>query len=459
MKLKSKKLFVLIGIAFLLILTGFRCTLFPSKEAKKGLEPVQLRYWRVWDAPGNFSEIIGAYKTVHPNITVEIQTLRYEEFEKKLMDSYAELNPPDIISLHYAWLPKYAKKKFIVPVPDKITMAYQYKQTTMGIKEEIVTEVKNTPVPTLTQLKNDFMDTVSKDVVIDKKIYGLPLGLDTMVLFYNRDLLDKARIPIPPTNWVEFQDAVKKITALNEKGGIEVAGAALGTADNIRRSPDILMLLMMQNGATIIDNNVVKFAGAKEGGNNPGLIALQFYTDFSNPQKEVYSWNNEMPDSLRAFADQKLAFYFGYSYDLPYILAYSKNSINFGITKMPQIQQGVSEINMASYWVETVSSRSKYVNEAWDFILFETKKDQVEKYLKNTQKPTALRALVEPQLKDEKINVFASQLLTSESWYHGQDINKAEEVIKDMINNIVAGQNPSQSINMASQRIQQTINQ
>lgn len=456
--LQKQKLTILMIIIILLITTGFRCTLLPSKEEKKGLEPMKLRYWRVWDSPANFSGIISSYKSVHPNISIEIQTLRYEEYEKMIMNSYAELNPPDIISLHYAWLPKYAKKKFIVPIPNKISMAYQYKKTSMGIKEEMVTEMKNTPIPTLTQLKNDYLDTVSKDVVINNKIYGLPLSVDTMVLYYNRDLLDKAHIPIPPTNWVEFQDAVKKITALNEKGGIEISGAALGTANNIRRSTDILMLLMMQNGGVIMGSGGAKFTSNKEG-NNAGYIALQFYTDFSNPQKEVYSWNNDMPDSLRAFSDKKVAFYFGYSYDLPYIQAYSRNSINLGITKMPQIQEGAGEVNMANYWVEAVSSRSKHINEAWDFILFATtKKDQVTKYLKSAQKPTALRSLVESQLQDEKTNVFASQLLTSKTWYHGMDINKAEEVIKDMINNVVSGQDTAENMNMASDRLDETIN-
>ena len=459
MKLKSKKLFLLLILPFLFIVTGLRCTLFPSPETKKGLEPIVLRYWRVWDSPSNFSEITAGYRALHPNISIQIQNLRYEEFEKKLLDSYAEQNPPDIISLHYGWLEKYAKKKFIAPLPSKISMVYQYKQKTMGIKEETITEIKNTPIPTLTQLKNDFIETVANDVVVDDKIYGLPLSLDTMVLYYNRDLLDKAHIPVPPTNWQEFQDAVKKITAFNDKGEIEIAGAALGAADNINRSPDILMLLMEQNGADIIEGGMVLFTQQKQSGYAPGLEALRFYTDFSNTQKEVYTWNKNLPDSLRAFADQKLGFYFGYAYDLPYIMAYSKNSINLGITKMPQIQQGGQEVNMANYWVETVSARSKHVNEAWDFILFETKKDQVAKYLKSALKPTALRSLVDVQLKDEKMNVFASQLLTSKSWYSGMDINKAEEVIKDMITSTVAGEDPRTNMGLASQRLQQTLTQ
>lgn len=453
------KIKLVLLLAFLtIVITGCRCTLLPSAEEKQKLQPISLRYWRVWDSPSNFNGILSAYSAVHPNISISMQILRYEEFEKKLLEAYADQKPPDIISLHYAWLPKYVDKKYITPLPSKISMAYQYKQTTMGIKEETIIELKNTPIPTLTQLKNDFIETVSNDIVIDNKIYGLPLSLDTMVLYYNRDLLDKARIPVPPTNWEEFQSAVKKITALNEKGGIEIAGAALGTADNILRSPDILMLLMKQSGASIIKNGTVQFTSSKRAGYNPGLVALQFYTDFSNPQKEVYSWNNEMPDSLRAFADKKLAFYFGYAYDLPSILSFSRNTLNLGITKMPQLQQGEPEANIANYWVETVSSRSKYINEAWDFILFETSKKQVESYLKSTKKPTALRALVETQLKDEKMNIFASQLLTSQSWYHGKDINAAEEVIKDMINNVNAGQDPAQSLNMAAQRVQQTIN-
>jgi ABC-type glycerol-3-phosphate transport system substrate-binding protein len=163
-----------------------------------------------------------------------------------------------------------------------------------------------------------------------------------------------------------------------------------------------------------------------------------------------------MTNSLTAFAAGKVAIYFGYSYDLPRILAASKGKINLGIAKMPQIQGG-QDVNYANYWVETVSSQSQHKNEAWDFILFASDKKYVVSYLNKTKKPTALRALINSQLKDDQLNVFASQLLTSTNWYVGKDANQAEAAMKEMIEAVVNGEDPQQAMEFAANRIQQTV--
>lgn len=451
--------FFLILISVFILTTGFRCKLFKSKEEKEAAKPVQLIYWSVWDSPGDLRPLIASYRALHPNINIRVIKLRFEEYEKKLLESFAygKPAPPDIISLHYGWLKKYIQNGSIVPIPKTVTSLYQYKEKSLGIKEEVISELRTIKTLTPYDIQQRYLNVVFNNIVINNQIYGLPFSVDTMVLYYNRNLLDKANIPLPPTTWQEFQSAVKKITAFDNDGKtIKVAGAALGTANNIRRSADILMLLMMQNGAEIISNNQVLFASQKTRDYNPGLEALRFYMDFSNPKKEVYTWNAEMPHALEAFANGKLAFYFGYSFDLPLIRAYSKNKIPIGITKMPQIQ-GAPEKHIANFWVQTVSSRSKNANEAWDFLLFASKPEEVKKYLSASKRPTALRELIQEQLNDNDLNIFASQLLNSQTWYSGYDYNAAEIYIQDMIQRVLKGEDPKLSINLAVQRVRQTL--
>jgi len=455
-KTKIKLLFL---VSVMLITVGFRCSCIKSAEEREATKSVGLTYWTVWNSPTDLSGLISKYQAVHPNIRINVQKLRYEEYEDKILEAYAQLNPPDIISLHYGWMRDYAlRKKFISPMPESITMAYQYTEKKFGVKEEVTTELKTSATPSPAKIKEDYLDTVYNDIVLNNKIYGLPLSIDTMVMYYNRDLLNKANIPLPPTNWQDFQSAIKKITTFSDQEKtINTAGSALGTADNIRRSVDILMLLMMQNGAKIIENNNVLLSRPSiDRTYNPGLEALKFYTDFSNPRKEVYTWNAEMPDALEAFSNGKIAFYFGYSFDLPLIRAYSKNSINLGISKMPQIQDS-QESYIANYWVETVSSRTENPNEAWDFILFMNRPENVSEYLTTAIRPTALRSLVEAQIQNDTLNIFASQLLNSKTWYTGYNVNAAEEYVKEMINRVLDGENPAQSLNLAASRIQQTL--
>jgi len=123
---------------------------------------------------------------------------------------------------------------------------------------------------------------------------------------------------------------------------------------------------------------------------------------------------------------------------------------------LPQIK-GNSR-NIANYYVETVSKKSAHKNEAWDFVQFmTTNEDQVAKYLDSTKKPTALRALIPDQLDNDEIKVFASQLLTAESWYEGSNYDEAEDIMKQLIKESSKAENQgdlNKILNFAKNRLE-----
>lgn len=458
MKKQYKKIFILIILATFIIATGFRCR-WTTPTERKALEPVTLNYWRAWDDTGDFQEIINAYKTIHPNITINYRKLRYQEYEKELLNAWAEDRGPDIFSIRNTWVREYQTK--IEPLPPEITIAYQFTEKSLGIKEETIVEIKKEKTLTPTDLKNNFLDVVYQDAVIGGKIYGLPLSVDTLVMFYNRDLLNNAGISLPPTDWRQFQSEVKKITLLARDNSIIQAGTALGAGENILHAPDIISILMMQNGARMTDSSgdatFDQIPPSQSGSNyNPGVEAVRFYTDFALPSREVYSWNLQMPSSRQAFAQGLVGFYFGYSSDVEYIESGSKGKLNYGLNKIPQIE-GNPEINFANYWLETVSKKSKHIDEAWDFIQFMTQAEQVKKYLTATKRPTALRALVDEQKDDEELKVFASQLLTTQSWYRGLDAKKVENIFITMADSIIQGTDTNKAVTLAAQKVNQTM--
>jgi len=464
-----RKKIIVLSLLFIFILTsGFGCKLVDQKT-QAAMTPITLTYWRVYDGEDTFAEIIAAYKALHPFITINYRKLRYDEYEKELINALAEDRGPDIFSIHNTWTKKYLSK--ISPMPATITMAYPVTKGT--IKKEVIPELRTTKSPSLNDIKNNFVDAVYQDVVIptlnettkqyEQKIYGLPLSVDTLAMYYNKDLFNNAGIAEPPIYWSsEFQQDVKKMTKQNEKGEIIQSGAALGGTNNIERYSDVLSILMMQNGSVMMDDSgQVLFnripTTFKDQKYNPGLEALRFYTDFANPAKEVYAWNKNLENSLNMFAQGKLGIMFGYAYHLPTIKAQAPK-LNFGIAKLPQIE-GNTPINFANYWIETVSNKSKYTNEAWDFIQFATKSDQAKTYLANAKKPTALRSLVNEQVEDLDIGVFTSQVLTAKSWYKGADSNAMEKIFADMIDSVVLTQDRIENIiNLAANKVAQTIN-
>jgi multiple sugar transport system substrate-binding protein len=429
----KNKFFVLFLLFTFLLTAGAGCT---AGTPASSIKPITLTYWRVFDDEDAFATIISDYKKIHPNITIEYKKFRYEEYESALLNALAEDRGPDMFSLPSTWLLQYQPK--LLPLPPQTTLVYPVTQGT--IKKQTVAEKRTTKSLSLKDLKANFIDVAASDAVLDKDgeslIYGLPLYVDTLAMFYNPGLLNNAGISQPPQFWNnEFQQDVKKLTKQNNQGNIIQSGVAMGGNANISRPQDVLSLLMIQNGAVMMDSGSVLFQTIPPGADqkyNPGLEALRFYTDFSNTAKEVYCWNSNLPNSLNMFAQGSLAMMFSYSYDLPSVRALAPK-LNFAIAKMPQIQGNSKQVNYANYWLETVSAKSKNVDAAWDFIQFETSADEVQSYLKIAKKPTALRSLISSQSDDLDLGVFASQLLTAQSWYHGKNPLAAEKAMGEMI--------------------------
>ena len=146
----------LLGLTLILVTTtGFRCS-FITPGQKDLLEPITLNWWGTFDDKSNFSEIIADYTLVHPNIKIEYRKLRTEEFEQELLDALAEDRGPDIITLHNTWVSRYLSK--LEPLPATTKLAYQVTKKSLGIKQETLIEVRESPTITVGQLKNNFID-------------------------------------------------------------------------------------------------------------------------------------------------------------------------------------------------------------------------------------------------------------------------------------------------------------
>lgn len=451
------KITILAVLALFIVVSGFRCK-FLSGAEKELLEPVKLTWWGVEDDRQDYSGVISAYRAIHPNVSIDYRKLRLEEFEPELINALAEDRGPDIFSIRNTWVNKYTSK--IKPLPEKTTMAYEVTQKSLGVKQETIIEVRENKSITPSQLEKTFVEVVYKDVVNNNEIYGLPLSVDTLVLFYNKDLFNTAGLPLPPTFWPDVQQSVNSLTFQNNEGELIQSGIALGTANNVEYSEDILSLLMMQNGAQMAAGNRVTFGSVPPGGDrsyNPGPEALIFYTDFANPGKEVYTWNGSFPNSIDAFAEGRVAIMFGYHEDIAKLEAKRQGKLNFGITGAPQIQNRPSEINFARYWVHTVSNKSKNENAAWDFIQFITHEKRATLYLEKTGKPTALRSLITEQIEDDDLEVFASQLLTAQSWYHGNEASIVESAFSEMIETVLETGDTKEAVKLSTQKIQQTL--
>lgn len=448
--------------------TGLGCK-GTSPEIAAAAKPFTLTMWGMFDDSDAYQSIINDYRVAHPYVQIQYKKLRPEEYTDTLINALAEDRGPDIFLVHNTKVQEYKSK--IAPMPANASVAELVIQGT--VKKEAAYELHKKNLLTLRQLQTQFPDQVVRDAVLTvqepnqkggavetKKIFGLPLSIDSLALFWNRSLLNAAGIAQPPATWTEVQQQVKKLTKTDAVGNIVQSAAALGTAKNISRSTDILSLLMMQNGTQMSNDDAYptfNLVPAELQGRPtpPGAEALIFYTDFANPKKEVYTWSDTLPDALDAFVTGQTAMMLGYSYQIPLIQARAPK-LSFGISPAPQIP-GNPERNFANYWLYSVSKKSKHQEIAWDFLQFMTSEPEAKKYLAATNLPTALRSLIPSQAENLDLGVFANQILTAESWYHGADTDAMEEIFRDMIAEALLGDKPVEIINRGVDRVAQTI--
>lgn len=426
---------------------------------------VNLTMWVVTEDASAYQGILSQYQAIRPYIHINIVRMNPENYTLQLKDAWARGKGPDIFALPATSINEFASD-FILPMPAS-TKLYTYQSRKILFRRE--TEIKLTTVSSITgqQVKRDFADVVAEDVVRNNKVYALPLAIDTLVLYYNRDLLRGANIVEPPKTWSQVVNLAPKLTIADEEGKVLRSAIALGTGQNVRHSSDIISLLFLQNGMILnhADGTVPLDTSTASDGTNLGENALSFYASFANQSRTTYSWNGTLPDSRDAFIRGTTAMYIGYGYDRADIE--SQSSVNFGISPVPHLQSdgtdaymgggGSLQVNYGNYWAYSVFQRTAHPNEAWNFVQFMSRDQYVGSFLSATKRVGALRSVLQRQKDDTDLGVFANQAISSRSWYHGVNADAATQALTTMLDDAATGKTTvSEALSLATRKIQLT---
>lgn len=433
MRLPFKRLYHVALTLTLLATFGFGCKgLSTAQQAT--IKPVSLNFWTVYEDTGELSKLAAKYSKIYPHVKINIRQVRYDEFENLFTNALADDVAPDLVSMHTRWLNHYVNRLSTIPASTKMSRLVTADNLTKDIS--VITDTNN--LPTLASIKKDYVGSIYNDVTIGGVVYGLPESFDTLAVYYNKDLLDKANIPEAPQTWDDFLQAIKATTKFDKNGKILQAGTALGTGNNIDNATDILTLLMMQNGIDISGGKSVSFdsgLSVQTATNHPAIQALRFYTDFARPNKEAYTWNEEMVNAYDSFIRGKVVFYFGFAFDYSRIKSQAPE-MNLEIIPVPQLNPS-SPVNVANYWIQSVPKKSKHQNEAWDFVRFISSQDNVKSYSEATRRPSPFRVHIKEQKNNPLLAPFASQALIAKNWYNGTNIDVANNALKELITNFL----------------------
>ena len=474
----NKKIPAVISILLLasvVFLSGCGCKKqVPNYEAR-------LEIWGLFDDSDTMAKAISEYKKRNPLVKgIEYKKMTVDSYENDLRDALAAGKGPDIFLIHDTWMTKHQDK--MAPAPDQVVNAKM--------------------------MQDLFVDVVSQDFVKESKVYAVPLSVDSLALYFNKDLLNQAGLSAPPRTWAEFDEAVTRLTKIDSFGNIVQSGTAMGASSDasagdgkINRATDILTAIMMQAGTQMYDpkTNLATFAeftSASLSGNNPispGQAALAYYTKFSNRSNKEYSWNSMMHNSVDSFIEGQTAMTLNYSWLIPKIQSKAPK-MNLGISALPQnidkSGKGVN-LNFANYWGYAVSknktaqtdstsgnsgktpaTNDQRIAEAWSFIRYLTMPpvasldlpkpaatkesadyDPAAEYAITQKKPAARRDLVGTQRNDLTLAPFAEGNIIAKSWPQPDNLG-VEKIFNDMVDEVaLKNADPNKAIENAQKSV------
>ncbi len=182
-------------------------------------------------------------------------------------------------------------------------------------------------------------------------IIAIPLTIDPLVMYWNRDIFTNVGIIMPPTKWGEFYALAPRVLMLSNNGNITRSFTSLGEYMNVSNAKEIISTLIMQSGNPIVSNQNGILATTLATGSGTNMAntqsstaqAINFFTQFSKEDKDSYSWNRSLPQSKSQFEVGDLAVYFGFASEYASIKQRNPH-LNFDVTLIPQAEKASTRI-------------------------------------------------------------------------------------------------------------------
>ncbi|MGM0600459.1 MAG: extracellular solute-binding protein [Candidatus Rifleibacteriota bacterium] len=180
----------------------------------------ELLFWNFWD-PKFILPVIEEFEKQNPGVTIKNEQITWGNGLDKIVVAMANGKAPDICEMGSTWMGKFMGEGALIDVTEKFQ-----------------------------DLKPEYM--MWKPATWQGRLYGMPWLAGTRVLFYNRELFEKAGLDPdnPPATWQEFLDAAQKIH--NPDEGTYGFGMNAGEGHILYKK---FMPFVWGNGGKILDEN------------------------------------------------------------------------------------------------------------------------------------------------------------------------------------------------------------
>ncbi len=235
-----------------------------------------------------------------------------EDFDAKFVNALADRNSPDLLLLSQEFLVQHRSRLEAIPY------------TSFSLRD----------------FKTAYVDG-AEIFALEDGIYGYPVAVDPLMLYWNRDLFSGVNRLTPPSTWEEIVgEVVPGLTIRDFNRNVSQSAIALGEYDNIRNAFPVISMLLLQGGSSLVaeeknEYKVVLNEAVNATKARPLSDAMSFYVNFNNVSNTLYSWNKSLMEDQELFLSEKLAMYFGFGSEAK-LLETKNPNLNFDIAPVPQ---------------------------------------------------------------------------------------------------------------------------
>ena len=373
---------------------------------------VEISVWGLWERKDIMQISVNKFQEVTPNIIANYDdrsALDLVEYKERVFERAKDPTGPDVILVHNTWVPRMIASGLLDQVPASTMDSSTYASTFY-------------PVAAQTGMSNGVP-------------YAMPAYYDGLVLVYNKAHFAEIEQASPPTAWEEFRRLALQLSVRDAQGNLVRGGAGIGAANNVDHATDILGLMWSQAGVDIPEEIDSKAA----------QDALTFYTNFV-VEDEI--WSEAMPESTKAFVDDRVSMIFVPSWQILSILENIDDVSKVGVAPVPQAVPS-RPATWASYWVYVVPKDrdASKKTAAWTFVKYMTGEEASRALFNENTKirqfgtPFALVSLGSELAADPYLSPVVNGAPTAKS---GEIASKSgnrrqEEALKNAITRVLNG--------------------
>ncbi|BBH22414.1 sugar ABC transporter substrate-binding protein [Paenibacillus baekrokdamisoli] len=284
--------------------------------------------WDTGDALKIEQDIAKKFEANHPGTKVQVEAYA-DGFDQKLAAGFGATNPPDVM---YMWdFPTYHQS--LEPLDSYAN----------GDKD---------------LNKDDFYSGLFHYATIDSKLYGIPAGFTTRVVYYNKKMFDDAKIPYPKDGWSwdDFQAISKKLT--------DKAKKQYGFGVRAENDTYDLQGFVWSNGGSYISDDGKTINGFMNSKETAG--AIQMFGDMVKNGSAVLAGGKGQQSGEDIFKGGKIAMWESGIWPLE---SFKQAGINVGTVEMPAFA-GKPVKGVVAESALSIAKDSKQKDLAWEFIKY-----------------------------------------------------------------------------------------